>query len=754
MTAKKKTTNQKQEAVPEQKEEPMADTGCHEELKAIKAELVEAKQRAKLIDNIPTPVMTIDKDFNVTYMNPKGAGAVGKTPEQCLGQKCFTLFNTGHCNTADCQVAKAMQQNGVFTNDTVAKLPGGDLPIRYTGVPLKDDKGNIVGGLEYVLDISKEMEVADGVLNLVTATVEGKLDTRADVQRFEGNYQRIVQGVNDLVDAFVAPINVTAEYVDRISKGDIPPEITDTYNGDFNEIKNNLNQCITVMNGLLAETDKLIKATVAGQLDTRGDAEGFPGGWGTLVGGVNNLVDAFVAPINVTAEYVDRISKGDIPPEITDTYNGDFNEIKNNLNNLIKALNQIATAAQQIADGDLTVNLEIRSQQDELMKALSTMVKNTAELIGQIQENANIMAESSDQMNSAANQAGAASQQVATTSQQIAKGAGDQATMLQTSVSSIQQLEGVVDQVAKGSQEQSEGIGNATTAVNQVSAAAQQVAQNSQAASDGSRTAAELANSGADKTNQTVAGMNKITAKVDVASGKVNELGRASEEIGKIVATIDDIAAQTNLLALNAAIEAARAGEHGRGFAVVSDEVRKLAERTVDATKEIADLVNNVQAGVGDAVKAMDEGTNEVKEGFTLASEAGDALNEILKASQEVSDQISQISAAAQEMNANAEELVTIIDSVGAVTEENTAAAQQMTASSQEVGKAVESAASIAEQSSAGTEQMSAAAEEMGGQVQEIVASSGSLKQMAEELKQAAGQFRISNGQSAVKTAG
>ena len=108
---------------------------------------------------------------------------------------------------------------------------------------------------------------------------------------------------------------MTAEYVDRISKGDIPPKITDNYNGDFNEIKNNLNACIDIMSGLLVETDKLIKATKDGKLQTRGNADKFAGGWGKLVGGVNELIDAFVGPINVTAEYVDRISQGRHPAE-------------------------------------------------------------------------------------------------------------------------------------------------------------------------------------------------------------------------------------------------------------------------------------------------------------------------------------------------------------------------------------------------------------------------------------------------------
>lgn len=109
---------------------------------------------------MPTPVMVVDKEFNVQFMNPAGARVVGKSsPEDCVRQKCFKLFNTGHCNTPDCQVAKAIQQDGAFTNETKAKLPCGELAIRCTGVPLKDDNGDIVGGLEYIFDISKETEV-------------------------------------------------------------------------------------------------------------------------------------------------------------------------------------------------------------------------------------------------------------------------------------------------------------------------------------------------------------------------------------------------------------------------------------------------------------------------------------------------------------------------------------------------------------------------------------------------------------------
>jgi methyl-accepting chemotaxis protein len=258
----------------------------------------DANAKVAFLNNIPTPVMVVDREFKVLFMNPAGASALGKTPEDCEGQKCFSLFNTEHCNTPNCQVAKAMQEDGIFTNDTVARLPSGELPIRYTGAPLKDENGNITGGLEYVLDISKEMEITRGVLNLAEDAVEGRLDSRADAGIFEGNYRRIMQGVNDTLDAVISPLNVAAEYVDRISKGDIPEKITDEYRGDFNEIKNNLNQCIDAINGLTAETDMLVEAAVEGRLETRGDAGKFGGDYAKIVKGVNDTMETLVGHID------------------------------------------------------------------------------------------------------------------------------------------------------------------------------------------------------------------------------------------------------------------------------------------------------------------------------------------------------------------------------------------------------------------------------------------------------------------------
>ncbi|HOY62347.1 MAG TPA: MCP four helix bundle domain-containing protein, partial [bacterium] len=173
---------------------------------------------------------------------------------------------------------------------------------------------------------------------LAEAAVNGQLATRGDPEKVNFEFRGIVTGVNDTLDAVIGPLNVAAEYVDRISNGDIPPKITDEYKGDFNEIKNNLNKCIDAVNLLVADASVLSQAAVEGKLATRADASKHQGDFRKIVAGVNDTLDAVIGPLNVAAEYIDRISNGDIPARITDNYNGDFNEIKNNLNKCIDAL--------------------------------------------------------------------------------------------------------------------------------------------------------------------------------------------------------------------------------------------------------------------------------------------------------------------------------------------------------------------------------------------------------------------------------
>jgi methyl-accepting chemotaxis protein len=408
-------------------------------------------------------------------------------------------------------------------------------------------------------------------------------------------------------------------------------------------------------------------------------------------------------------------------------------------------ISKVKSALQKMAKGDLTEKVENKSRDEigEMVRYYNETQTGLNQLVVQLKDNARQLSQASDQLAIAARQSGESTQQVAVSSQQMAKGAQEQSGSAQDTAQSIKQLSDVINQLAKGATEQSVGVQKAVASITEVSSTMSQVAQNANLATQGAKQAAESAFTGAEKSRKTLSGMEKIKTSAMEVSGKIEELGARSTEIGKIVAVIDDIAAQTNLLALNAAIEAARAGEQGRGFAVVSDEVRKLAERTATATKEIADLICSVQKGVNEATQVMAGGSAAVSEGYNLAVEAGAALEQIMKTSADVNTQVEQISAKTQQVNAATIELVKVIDSVGSITEENTAATEEMSASANEVNKAVETVAGIAEENSAATEEVSASAQEMSAQVEEIVASSQTLKDMAVTLEQSVAKFVV-----------
>ncbi len=678
------------------------------------------------------------------------------------------------------------------TADYVDKVSKGIIPpvitTEYKG-QYNIIKTNLNKMVEMMADLLSETD------KIVKAAADGKLDERANAGKFVGGWHQLVSGVNDTITNIVNPLNVTADYVDKVSKGIIPPVITTEYKGQYNIIKTNLNNMVAMMSDLLSETDKIVKAAADGKLDQRANAGKFVGGWNQLVSGVNDTITNIVNPLNVTADYVDKISKGDIPEKIVTEYKGQYNIIKTNLNRCIDAIKALIADADALnkaaVDGRLTTRADVTKHQGDFRKivegvnqtldsvinpvndaaaildklaandltarvtadykgdhakiknSLNKAIDSLTELVIRIKKNADGMTEASKQLSKASDQAGQATQQIAATSQQVAKGASEQSTSLQGTTRAMEQLSSAIEQISKGAQEQTKGIEKTLSTVKEVSASVTQVSGNAKSATAGATESASSARLGAQKAQQTVDGMEKIKKAIGVASQRVTKLGEQSGEIDKIVATIDDIAAQTNLLALNAAIEAARAGEQGRGFAVVADEVRKLAERSLGATKEIADLISGIQKGVSEAVKAMEDGNKEIEGGYKLAADAGASLNEILKQAVTVGTQVEQISQAAEGLTTLSGQLLQVAEGISAVIEENTAATEQMAASSDQVSKSVESVAGVAEENGAATEQVSASAQEMSAQVEQVVASAQSLSQMADELTRAVGVFKL-----------
>ena len=439
------------------------------------------------------------------------------------------------------------------------------------------------------------------LVRLTDASKEGQLSDRGKPEQFQGAYAEIVRGVNTMLDAILLPIGEGNRILAQVSNGKIDELIAQTYKGDHEKMKQAINNVALVLQGLQKELARLTEASTDGKLSERGKHDQFQGAYANIVRGVNDILDAVIGPLNFSAKYVEQISKGDIPPQITDTYHGDFNLIKNNLNTLIVAMNDITTAAEEIANGNLTVTIRERSPQDKLMQALGSMVAGLTQTVSDIR--------------AIAGEVSAASQSISTASIQVSKGASAQAAAAEEASSSMEEMVSNIKQNADNAQ-QTDKIANKS-------------------------------------------------AKDAQESGKsVLEAVAAMKEIANKISIIEEIARQTNLLALNAAIEAARAGEHGKGFAVVAAEVRKLAERSQKAAGEINQLSANTLKVSEKSGEMLDklvpdiQRTAELVQEITAASKEQDTgAEQINKALQQLEQVIQQNASASEEMASTTEEL-------------------------------------------------------------------------------------------------
>ncbi len=239
------------------------------------------------------------------------------------------------------------------------------------------------------------------------------------------------------------------------------------------------------------------------------------------------------------------------------------------------------------------------------------------------------------------------------------------------------------EEMAAGTQQQSMQVTEVASAVEEMTRTIMENSKNATFAAEAAKVAGSKAKDGGRSVNETIEGMERISKVVEISSGSIQALGNSSKEIGEIVQVIDDIADQTNLLALNAAIEAARAGEQGKGFAVVADEVRKLAEKTTSATKKIADMIRQIQKDTYSAVDSMKEGTEEVIKGKELAYKSGKILEEIITEAEKVNDVINQVAAANEEQSAVAEEISRNVEGMSNVSHESASGIEEIAKSAE-----------------------------------------------------------------------
>ena len=342
-------------------------------------------------------------------------------------------------------------------------------------------------------------------------------------------------------------------------------------------------------------------------------------------------------------------------------------------------IKKVVSNIKEIADGNLTIEdlkLDSKDEIGVLANGLNVMSATVRALIGQVATSAEHLAASAEELTASAEQQAQATNQVAV----------------------------AIQQVATGTEKQSNAIDETSSAIEQMSAAIQEVAASSSEVAEQANNTSLAAKEGQKVVGKAVSQMEKIGHVTSEVQVTVDQLEQGSKKIGEITNVISSIADQTNLLALNAAIEAARAGEQGRGFAVVAEEVRKLAEQSQEAAKEITSLINSNQTNINNAVKAMQAGTVDVRDGIEVVTSAGETFVQITGSINQVVTQIQEVSATVEEMASSSQLILSSINQIEGISKDNmgqsqsvSAATEEQTASSEEIASASEGLAKMAQ---------------------------------------------------------
>ncbi len=432
-------------------------------------------------------------------------------------------------------------------------------------------------------------------------------------------------------------------------------------------------------------------------------------------------------PIKNLSVVADKLAVGDINVSVDAKTQDELGDLQRSFVLMIENVKEQALAAEKIAQGETSVEIKAKSEQDVLSKSMIKVVETLRSLVsetvslsraaveGKLSTRGNsekfqggykeIIAGVNSTMNAVVEPINESSKILEKLSQgdltvrmvgeyqgdyskikesingladSFSSALSDVAEAVSATASASNEISSSTEEMAAGAQEQSSQTTEVAGAIEQMTKTIIETTRNSGQASDAAKNSGVIAKEGGRVVEETIIGMNRVAEVVKKSAETVQALGKSSDQIGEIVQVIDDIADQTNLLALNAAIEAARAGEQGRGFAVVADEVRKLAERTTKATKEIATMIRQIQKDTEDAVVSMKQGTEEVEKGKLLADKAGQSLKEIIAGAQEVVDMSTQVAAASEEQSSAAEQISKNIESISNVSNESAAGIQQI----------------------------------------------------------------------------
>ncbi len=446
------------------------------------------------------------------------------------------------------------------------------------------------------------------------------------------------------------------------------------------------------------------------------------------------VIPQLIRPIHRFKDLINQYSLGDFTSRMDIKSNDEFGQMSSMLNNLRDSQLEKIEAAEKIANGDLQFKVNSLSENDVLSRSFEKMIDNLNKLVLEIKflTTASVKGNSSARGNTKGfeggyneivkginetldaiydpiNEAIDALEKIASgdltvkiskkysgdhekikdsinnVTHSLGKTLNDVSLAAVAAASAAHQISSSTEEMAAGANEQSSQTTEVAGAVEEMTKTIFETTKNTTRAAEASKNAGTVALEGGKVVKETINGMIRISDVVKQSSQTVQALGKSSNEIGEIIQVIDDIADQTNLLALNAAIEAARAGEQGRGFAVVADEVRKLAERTSKATQEIASMIKQIQKDTDGAVKSMKLGTDEVEKGKILAEKAGQSLKEIIAGAENVADIVTQVAVASEEQSRTSEQITQNIELINNVTQQNATGVRQIAHAAEEL---------------------------------------------------------------------
>ena len=575
---------------------------------------------------------------------------------------------------------------------SMRKIAAGDLSM---DIAAKDAADQVGPALEQIiLNLHALIGDADA---LAQSAMHGDLEARADVSKHNGDYRRIIEGLNGVLEGVAKPLATTADYVERISRGDIPEKITSEQHGAFDLLKRSLNDCIDGLGGLVETNETLQRMAVNDH--TRPVTGHYQGVFAQVAEATNEVQQR----VKYVVEIVGRISAGDLSDlaDIRKLGNGtgrrsERDELAPALITLCESLQAVIGDAENLAQsavgGDLSARADAAKHRGDYRKIVEGLNDTLEAVVTPINEAAEVLAKMAardlsarmhgdyrgdhakmkESINSAAQNLDQGFQQVLVTSNQVAAASG--------------QISSGSQSLAEGAAEQASALEEISSSIEELSSMTKQNAANAGEAN----TLATAAHHGADKGLEAMARMSQA----------IDDIKRSSDETAKIVKTIDDIAFQTNLLALNAAVEAARAGDAGKGFAVVSEEVRNLAQRSAEAAK-------NTAAMIEESVKNADGGVQ-------ISHQVGSSLEEIAEGCRKVNDLVAEIAAASNEQSQGIEQIGAAVGQMDKVTQQNAANSEESASAAEELSAQAEemramtaayklSAAAVAPPSAQGT---------------------------------------------------